>query len=689
MKTSRNNAIPCIFLVLLLLSAIILPGCSGTGREAGNTQAAAPGDAAGPDGPTGGSDVSSSGSAGGEDSAADGGKSGDAPATAVQSPETQGPAEPQPGETPGTSGTNQPPVDAAESGSTDDGPSPVLSPDEEKIRSLTSPEAAARMGNGINLGNTMEAYGRKSLGLNAPVSSYETFWGQPVTTREIIHSMKAAGFDSLRIPVAWTNTMDFENGDYTIRKDYLKRVGEIIDYAIAEDMFVVVNDHWDGGWWGMFGSASRETRDKAMEMYISMWRQIADEFKDHSYRLIFESANEELGTRLNDKDIAKNSGTLSEGECYEMTNRINQVFVDTIRSTGGKNTDRFLLIAGFNTDIEKTCDNRFVMPKDTAKDKLLVSVHYYTPWEYCGTASLNKWGSKKDYDTQNGLLEKMTKFTKQGYGVVIGEYAVALNSDGSVKNNTVDFFNNFLNNCDLYGYVPMLWDCSSLFIRRNLGFKDEDVAKVFKERSLEARANMTEEGIAAAAKAGMEEAYAAAVSTSSPAFNEDGTPKAIAWIMFNSSDWGTTYSVGDVYNPDSITEGVVPTDVEITGEGTYTVSLDFTGTGAGYANSFAFTALGISNGESLFPDYVIIILDVQINGQSCKLKGKPYTTADDGICTRVNLYNEWVPKIPAGIRTADGSAVGASATPLDPGDYTQIKTISVTFRYVPRSSPHQ
>ena len=170
------------------------------------------------------------------------------------------------------------------------------------------------MGNGINLGNTMEAYGRKSLGLNAPVSSYETFWGQPVTTREIIHSMKAAGFDSLRIPVAWTNTMDFENGDYTIRKDYLKRVGEIIDYAIAEDMFVVVNDHWDGGWWGMFGSASRETRDKAMEMYISMWRQIADEFKDHSYRLIFESANEELGTRLNDKDIAKDSGTLSEGD---------------------------------------------------------------------------------------------------------------------------------------------------------------------------------------------------------------------------------------------------------------------------------------------------------------------------------------------------------------------------------------
>ncbi len=555
-----------------------------------------------------------------------------------------------------------------------------------EAKAPTSLEMASLMGNGINLGNTMEALGRNNLGVGAKVSAYETFWGQPVTTHEIIRSMKAAGFDSLRIPVAWTNAMDFESGDYAIGKDYLKRVGEIINYALDEDMYVVVNDHWDGGWWGMFGSASQQMRDNAMKMYIAMWTQIAEEYKDYSDHLIFESANEELGSRLNDTDIAKDSGTLSEDECYETANKINQAFVDTVRSTGGNNAQRFLLIAGYNTDIVKTLDDRFTMPTDTAKDKLLLSVHYYTPWGYCGTTSLSKWGTKKDYTEQNDLLAMLTKFTGQGYGVVIGEYSVALNSDGSVKNNTVDFFNNFLNNCDLYGYTPMLWDCSSLFVRKNLGFFDDNVAKVFKDRSLTAQSDMNENEKAEVAKAAMDKAFAAAPESSVPATPMNGASKAVAWIMFNSADYGATYSVGDVYDPDSKTDGVVATNVEVTGQGTYTAGLDFTGTGSGYANSIAFSALGISNGEILFPDHVVIIMDIKINGKSCTLSGKPYTTADDDICTRVNLFNEWVKTIPAGIRTVDGSAIGASATLLDPKDYTKIKTLTVTFKYVPRNN---
>ena len=553
------------------------------------------------------------------------------------------------------------------------------------VDKLTSLKLAYLMGNGINLGNTMEAYGRDSLGVGADVSAYETFWGQPVTTQEIIHSMKAAGFDSLRIPVAWTNAMDFLKGDYTIREDYLNRVGEIIDYALKEDMYVIVNDHWDGGWWGMFGSATQQTRDNAMKMYVSMWTQIAEKYKNYSDWLIFESANEELGNRLNDNNLATDSGTLSEDECYALTNKINQVFVDTIRSTGGNNAQRFLLIAGYNTDIVKTCDDRFVMPTDTAEDKLLLSVHYYTPWGYCGTTSLSKWGTTRDYQEQNDLLAKMTRFTEQGYGVVIGEYTVSLNGDGSVKNNACDFFNNFLNNCDLYGYVPMLWDCSNLFIRKDLGFFDKDVAEVFKSRSFAAQSDKSADEIAAAAESAIAEALAAAKPSGDAAGTADASGKAIAWLMFNSSDYGVTYSVGDVYNPDSITDGLVAKDVEITGKGTYTASLDFTGTGAGYANSFIFSALGITNGEILYPDYVIILVDVKINGESCTLSGKPYTTADDGICTRVNLYNAWVTVIPGGIRTVDGSNMGASAVLLNPDHYPEIKTLSVTFKYVPRS----
>ncbi|WP_310604473.1 cellulase family glycosylhydrolase [Anaerosporobacter sp.] len=293
-------------------------------------------------------------------------------------------------------------------------PNPPPTEQESGIReSLTALEVTKLMGNGINLGNTMEAYGKMYLGITAEVSAYETLWGMPVTTQEMISAMKAAGFDTLRIPVAWTNVMDYENGNYTIREDYLNRVEEIIKYAFNEDMYVIVNDHWDGGWWGMFGSATQSTRDAAMELYTSMWTQIANRYKEYSDYLIFESGNEELGSRLNDTDapLTADSGTLSVDECYEMANQINQKFVEIIRSTGGNNAKRFLLIAGYNTDITRTCDDRFVMPTDTASNKLLISVHYYNPDGYTFNSSLSSWGTKSDFETQNMYMNNMTKFT--------------------------------------------------------------------------------------------------------------------------------------------------------------------------------------------------------------------------------------------------------------------------------------
>ena len=187
--------------------------------------------------------------------------------------------------------------------------------------------------------------------------------------------------------------MNYESGDYTIDSALMDRVDEVVTWALDADMYVIINDHWDGGWWGMFGSAEQETRDKAMEMYKAMWTQIGERFADRSYKLIFESANEELGDRLNDKEITGSRGVLSEKECYETANEINSEFVKLIRSLGGRNADRFLLIAGYNTDITKTCDDRFKMPEDTADSKLLLSVHYYTPWDYCGTDGVTQWGS--------------------------------------------------------------------------------------------------------------------------------------------------------------------------------------------------------------------------------------------------------------------------------------------------------
>ncbi len=542
---------------------------------------------------------------------------------------------------------------------------------------LTAIELTHLMGNGINLGNTMEAYGHTSIGVGADTSAYETLWGQPITTAEMIAGMKAAGFDTLRIPVAWTNAMKYESGDYTIGEDYLNRVEEIINYALDADMYVIVNDHWDGSWWGMFGSASQETRDAAMDLYVSMWTQIATRYEQYDEHLIFESANEELGDRLNDKDVAKDSGTLSKAECYEMANLINQTFVDTIRSTGGNNADRFLLIAGYNTDIANTCDDAYKMPTDTAKDKLIISVHYYTPSGYCIDASISSWGDKKDFNDQAELLAMMEKYTSQGYGVVIGEWGVLKQSSG-LREGTLEFNEFFLDACDYYGYCPVLWDTNDMFNRNTCKIAHDEVAQIYLDHSFASQSSMTIDELKAKAKADMDAAIEAAPEAAGV---DDRT--ALAWIMYSSSDWAISYSVGDVYDPDAGTAGVVATTAEITGEGTYTVALDFTGTAAGYANSVAFSAIGLANGEVLYPGYCIEIKEILINGEKYFLTGRPYTTSDDAICTRVNLFNAWVSSIPDSARTAAGNVMYVSPCVLDADTLGNVKTIEVTFDYVP------
>ena len=369
---------------------------------------------------------------------------------------------------------------------------------------LTALEATRLMGNGINLGNTLEACDNNvGIKTNTPLS-YETHWGQPKTTQAMIDGMKAAGFDTIRIPVAWmTNATHLYEGDYTIDADYMDRVEEVVRYARKAGMYVIINDHWDGGWYGMFGSESAETRALAMEAYKGMWQQIAERFRDYSDYLIFESANEELGGRFDENSPLYCSDSvvtyLTDDERYALPNEINQTFVDVVRATGGNNATRFLLIAGYSTDINQTCDDRFQMPEDTADSKLLLSVHYYTPWDFCGTDGDNQWGSPQDYDEQNGLFEKLSKFSKQGYGVVIGEYAVML-KNGGIKQDTDKFYDNLLDNCDLYEYCPVLWDCSNFYKRITNTISDETLAELFSSRAAANEAGKSTEEIKAAAK---------------------------------------------------------------------------------------------------------------------------------------------------------------------------------------------
>ena len=557
---------------------------------------------------------------------------------------------------------------------------------------LTALEATRLMGNGINLGNTLEACDNNvGIKTNTPLS-YETHWGQPKTTQAMIDGMKAAGFDTIRIPVAWmTNATHLYEGDYTIDADYMDRVEEVVRYARKAGMYVIVNDHWDGGWYGMFGSESAETRALAMEAYKGMWQQIAERFRDYSDYLIFESANEELGGRFDENSPLYCSDSvvtyLNDDERYALTNEINQTFVDVVRATGGNNATRFLLIAGYGTNIDQTCDDRFQMPKDTAVSKLMVSVHYYDPWSYCGAssaASATKWGKVSDYEYMDQQLAKMTKFTEAGYGVVIGEYGALPCSDG-LKDNTLAYHTAFLDACTKYNLTNCLWDCSGLYKRVSQTFADDDILAMYQEKrqANEEGQDYADVQAAAAAEAAAAAAEAPVTFLQDAVVVDDQT--ALAWIMWNDGSWALTHSVGDTYNADTISEGLVATNAIITGEGKYTVGLDFTGTAQGYSASVAFAAIGISNGEALYPNYLVNIKEVRINGEIYRLKGRAYTTSDDGLCTRVNLYNEWVTSVPKTARLPGGNLAGATPTPINRNDavIAEIKTIEIDFEYVP------
>ncbi len=558
-------------------------------------------------------------------------------------------------------------------------------------------ELTRLMGNGTNLGNTMEACnsGAQYGNTSDDPHFYETLWGQPVTTPEMLRALKAAGFDSIRIPVAWmTNATRLGKGvgDYTISEAYLDRVAEIVDDALDAGLIVIVNDHWDGGWYGMFGSENPETRALAMEAYRGMWAQIAARFADYDWRVVFEGANEEIGARFDENAplycTDSTDSYLTEAQRYALANEVNQAFVDTVRAAGGNNADRFLLIPGYGTNIEKTCSSRFVMPGDTAQGRLLISVHCYSPWSYCGEGSsrdtATRWGTVGNFKALESELKMMTKFTAQGYGVVIGEYGVLPASDGRMKDNAVAYHRFFLDLCDYYDYNCCLWDCSGFFVRRTLSWSDAEMGALYAGRSRASEGSPEE--VRAAAKASMDAALAAAPETfQRQAMPTDGSA-IVAWLMWSSGDWSISYSVGDTYDPDSASPGVVPVVAVIDGPGTYTVGLDFTGTAGGFSKGVAFTAVGLNGAEVLHPGWALHITEVKVNGEPCTLKGRPYTTSDDGRCTRVNLFNEWVTAIPTDARVLYGPVFNVSATPLDRNDpvFGQVKTIEVTFTYGPK-----
>ena len=302
--------------------------------------------------------------------------------------------------------------------------------------------AAKAMGIGVNIGNTLEN-----------TTAWETGWGNPPITKEFVQSLAAHGFGVVRVPVAWDTYA--HNGQ--IDADKLKRVGEVVDWITGAGMFAVVNIHWDGGWIDSddqkrFPKTSHTFSPEAERKFKSYWNQIATYFANRDQHLVFESLNEE-----------SNFGDPPDKKAFATLGHVNQLFIDTVRATGGNNPKRLLIIAGYSTNIDKTTGPGFVLPKDTIPRKLFISVHYYTPWPFVGMDHDESWGKMQptwgdphDRAELKEQMDKMETWSKaKDMPAFIGEFGASNKKD---PRSRARWMLAVALSAEARDMVPVLWD---------------------------------------------------------------------------------------------------------------------------------------------------------------------------------------------------------------------------------------
>ncbi|MCL2108858.1 MAG: glycoside hydrolase family 5 protein [Oscillospiraceae bacterium] len=301
------------------------------------------------------------------------------------------------------------------------------------FRDITAAEWTAQIRVGWIIGNTFDAYGN-ATGSNwadggtyadMSVTEMETKWGNPITLRENFDAVKNAGFNAVRIPVTWGKACD---EDDNIRADWMARVKEVVDFAVANDLYIILNSHHDDH---VFFHFYDKDMERTSRKFVRIWEQIAETFKDYDEKLIFEPLNEPGDVN---SELMWQGGT---PEIRENINVLNQLFVDTVRKSGGNNARRVLMIACqaahiYAYDLSIIADLR--IPKDTVPDKIIVTVHEYCPHSFANAAGADTattWSEDNPDDTQpiyQNIDTAYDLFVSKGMPLILGEMG-AINKD--------------------------------------------------------------------------------------------------------------------------------------------------------------------------------------------------------------------------------------------------------------------
>ncbi len=353
----------------------------------------------------------------------------------------------------------------------------------------TALEFVRGLGLGWNLGNTFDPVPlnderNKTIttgGVWTPEDQQRLWFNKPFT-RDCAFFVKEAGFDTIRIPVTWKDWQDPYTGN--VDPVWMAAVQEAVDWSYEAGLNVIVDVHHDGGN-GPFGWIRTASEDYpgVCSRFSALWHQIAERFRDYDHHLIFEGGNEICFPHAAHQDTA-----------YELLNRLNQLFVDIVRASGGNNADRFLLIPGYNTDTALTCDERFRLPEDTVDDHLIVSIHYYSPAEFVlaehdsdWCTPVDVWGSDEEVAAvEADFAKQKARFIDNGIPVIIGEYGLLTEpADHKDHDSNIKWLRTVIRCALTNGSCPILWDTSTkemCFLNRETGrFFDPEVEAIYQE----------------------------------------------------------------------------------------------------------------------------------------------------------------------------------------------------------------
>ena len=305
------------------------------------------------------------------------------------------------------------------------------------------------MGVGWNLGNTFDAYQDPYYGNEMQLEKY---WNGCMTTPEMFDELKNAGFRTVRIPVSWHNHVD---QDFKISANWLNRVKVVVDYAYSRGLYVILNTHHDVNTQFYY---PLEKYSEISQRYIKeIWTQLADKFADYDEHLIFESMNE---PRLKDTNyewwIDQNSAQCREA--IECINQLNQLFVNTVRASGGQNASRYLMVPGYCASVDGATNKYFRLPTDQADNKIIVSVHAYTPYSFAlespGTVVFDLGNMSQKAEISNFMNTLYKTYIQNGIPLVIGEFG-ARNKNNNLQSRVN--FTAFYTVASRSRNIPCIW----------------------------------------------------------------------------------------------------------------------------------------------------------------------------------------------------------------------------------------